>query len=56
MTVCHGLDSINTQLEGLEIRTGEIQDTLNTHVTRWQLQQQQKMAQMNALLKQQYDQ
>ena len=52
------LDDINTRLGGLEIRTGEIQNMLNIHVqdtTQWQLQRQQQMAQMNALLKQQHD-
>jgi len=49
------MDSINTRLGGLEIHTGEIQNTLNTHVqdtTQWQQQQQQ---QMSTLLKQQHD-
>ena len=27
-----GWEDVNTHLGGLEIRTGEIQDTLNTHV------------------------
>ena len=52
------LEGINNRLRGLKIRTGEIQNTLNTHVqdmAQWQLQQQQQMTQMNALLKQKYD-
>ena len=28
----HGWEDVNTQLGGLEIHTGEIQNTLNTHV------------------------
>jgi len=44
-----GWEEINTQLGGLEICTGEIS-------TQWQLKQQQLMAQVNALLKQQHNQ
>jgi hypothetical protein len=61
------LDTINTRIRGLEIRTGEIQNMLNTHLpdtTQWHQQQQQQwqqqhhqqMMQLNALLKQQHDQ
>ena len=52
------MDSINTHLEGLEIRTGEIQNTLNTHVQdmrQWHVQQQQQFADINALLRQQQE-
>jgi hypothetical protein len=55
------LDAINTCLGGLEIRQGEMQHTLNTHVKTmadwWlqqqqrQLQQQQGMEQLNAMLR-----
>ena len=41
-------EDVNNRLGGLEIRTGEIQNTLNTHVqdsTQWHQQQQQQMAQ-----------
>ena len=52
------LDGINTRLGGLEIRTGEIQNTLNTLVQdmrQWHLQQQQQFADINALLRQQQE-
>ena len=50
------LDGINTHLGGLEIHTGEIQNTLNTHVhdmRQWHLQQQQQFVDINVLLRQQ---
>jgi hypothetical protein len=52
------LDGINTRLGGLELRTGEIQNTLNTHVqstTQWHQQQQQQFTDINALLRQQQE-
>ena len=52
------LDDINTRLGGLEIRIGEIQNTLNTHVQdtrQWHLQQQQQFVDINALLRQQQE-
>jgi hypothetical protein len=52
------VDGINTRLEGLEIHTGEIQNTLNTHVQdtrQWHQQQQQQFADINALLRQQHE-
>ena len=54
----HDLDNINMRLGVLDIRTGEIQNTLETHVqdtTQWRQQQHQQMMDMNALLKQQHD-
>ena len=54
----HDLDDINMRLGALDIRTGEIQNTLETHVqdtTQWRQQQHQQMMDMNALLKQQHD-
>jgi hypothetical protein len=50
------LNGNNTHLEGLELYTGEIQNTLNTHVqneTQWHQQQQQQSMDINTLLRQQ---
>jgi len=54
-----GWEDVNNRLGGLEIYTSEIQNTLNTHVqdsVQWHQQQQQQMAQMNAMLQLQREQ
>jgi hypothetical protein len=50
---------MNRCLRRLEIYTGNIQNTLNTHVqntTHWHEEQQQEMAQINERLQQQHEQ
>jgi hypothetical protein len=57
------LDNINTHLRGLEIQTGEIQNTINIHVqnttqwkqqaSQWHQKQQHQFADINMLLQQQ---
>jgi len=54
-----GWEDIHARLGGLEICTGEIQNTLHTHVqdsAQWHQQQQQQMAQINVMLQQQREQ
>ena len=55
---CQGCEDVNARLGGLEIHTGEIQNTLHAHMhdsAQWHQQQQQQMAHMNVMLKQQHD-